>query len=84
MSKNKNKTKMLLRAIEQFRVCGYCGEEVSYEIYGANYATIDHIIPKSKGGSEALENKTLCCLGCNRGKGNRIHQPNFTFADLKG
>lgn len=80
---SKSNKKILLRAIEQFRVCGYCGEEVSYEIYGPNYATIDHIIPKSKGGSEALENKTLSCLGCNRGKGNRIVQPEFNLAKLR-
>lgn len=32
--------------------------------------TIDHVIPKSKGGTNELDNKKLCCSTCNSLKGN--------------
>jgi 5-methylcytosine-specific restriction endonuclease McrA len=34
-------------------------------------ATIDHIIPRSKGGSDDLSNLRLACWECNRRRGNR-------------
>ena len=34
--------------------------------------TIDHIIPKSKGGADASENKQLLCGACNSKKGNKL------------
>ena len=42
--------------------CGYCGT-------GAT--TIDHVVPRSRGGSDSWENLVACCLGCNNAKGNR-------------
>ena len=33
---------------------------------------VDHIIPVSLGGSDALDNKQLLCSKCNREKGNAI------------
>lgn len=34
--------------------------------------TKDHIIPKSKGGSEEIENMQTMCTDCNRKKGDKI------------
>lgn len=46
------------------RKCVYCGKEnVSIEI--------EHIVPKSKGGSDRVSNLTLACDLCNDKKGNR-------------
>jgi 5-methylcytosine-specific restriction endonuclease McrA len=35
--------------------------------------TVDHIRPKSKGGSDDWKNKQPMCTGCNTRKGNKIH-----------
>ncbi|EAZ88598.1 RNA-guided endonuclease IscB [Crocosphaera chwakensis] len=46
------------------RTCQYCGaKEVPFEI--------EHIVPKSKGGSDRVSNLTLSCHKCNQKKGNR-------------
>lgn len=34
--------------------------------------TQDHIRPKSRGGSDGLENKQILCRKCNEGKGNKL------------
>ncbi len=44
--------------------CQYCNKK-SVEI------TIDHIIPKSRGGMDTWENLTAACVRCNNRKGNR-------------
>ena len=38
----------------------------------SNAATLDHIIPKSKGGSHTYDNVTLLCRSCNTIKGDKI------------
>jgi 5-methylcytosine-specific restriction endonuclease McrA len=46
------------------RKCAYCDvENVPFEV--------EHIHPKSKGGSDRVSNLTLACHGCNQAKGNR-------------
>jgi 5-methylcytosine-specific restriction endonuclease McrA len=45
--------------------CAYCGR-------GDLPLTIDHVIPKSKGGDESWENLVAACLPCNNRKGDRI------------
>lgn len=37
--------------------------------------TVDHIIPKSKGGTSAEENLQALCFHCNNRKGHRIEHP---------
>lgn len=44
--------------------CGYCGR-------ADLPLTIDHVIPKSKGGDDCWENLVAACLPCNNRKGNR-------------
>jgi hypothetical protein len=43
--------------------CVYCGSKRNL--------TIDHIIPKSKGGQNTWMNLITCCSSCNRMKGDR-------------
>lgn len=55
-------------------VCCYCKGTVriatSYYDVSPDRATVDHIIPYSKGGSDALVNTKLACYGCNNARGN--------------
>ena len=67
--------------------CQYCGER--------NYLlTVDHIIPKSRGGKTNWTNGVVACKPCNMKKGNRtareanmrLHKtpvrPNFSFHQI--
>ena len=47
---------------DKFR-CVYCGSQ--------RQLTIDHVIPKSKGGQNTWSNMVTCCSKCNCKKGNR-------------
>lgn len=44
--------------------CQYCGLR-------SNTLTIDHVIPRSKGGMDTWDNVVACCQTCNVKKGNR-------------
>lgn len=43
--------------------CGYCGSKKNL--------TIDHIVPRSRGGGNTWENLVTCCSNCNTKKGDR-------------
>jgi 5-methylcytosine-specific restriction endonuclease McrA len=45
--------------------CQYCGNERSN-------LTVDHVIPRSKGGASSWDNIVTCCAPCNRRKGDRL------------
>ena len=46
--------------------CQYCGEKQSY-----GNLTLDHVIPKSRGGLGGWENLVSACMTCNQKKGSR-------------
>ena len=48
---------------DNFR-CQYCGTK-------AHNLTLDHVIPKSRGGSDSWENLVAACVKCNNKKSNR-------------
>lgn len=62
------KTKMSIEDLVRFykSTCQYCLQKFS-----VSDLTIDHIIPKSKGGSDDHNNRTLCCRRCNQIKGSK-------------
>lgn len=49
--------------------CQYCGEEP-----GAKQLTIDHVMPRSRGGRTSWDNVVTACGECNRRKGSRTPQ----------
>jgi 5-methylcytosine-specific restriction endonuclease McrA len=46
--------------------CQYCQRGGS-----AAHLTLDHVIPRSRGGESSWENLVACCHQCNNRKGNR-------------
>lgn len=42
--------------------CGYCSKSAN---------TIDHVLPKSRGGQDTWENLVACCLKCNNAKSDK-------------
>lgn len=50
--------------------CHYCAKKVQRRFGqgGIDKATIDHVIPKSRGGESKFSNFVLCCLQCNAEK----------------
>ena len=62
--------------LEKFdRTCIYCGEtKVPLEV--------EHLIPKSRGGSNRVDNLGIACHTCNQAKGNRTPEE-FGFPDIQ-
>lgn len=54
-------------------ICQYCGKNTNL--------TIDHIMPKSRGGSDSWENTVVACTRCNNRKGD--HTPEEAGMKLK-
>lgn len=46
--------------------CQYCGSR--------KQLTLDHVVPRSKGGTHTWDNVVAACSGCNSRKGDRIPQ----------
>jgi hypothetical protein len=60
-------------------VCHYCGTRLATEATAKggrleNQVTLDHIIPRSRGGGNHLENFVLSCPGCNQWKGKEFYE----------
>lgn len=54
------------------RVCRVCG--------ATEHVTIDHIVPRSRGGTNAPENLQVLCGYCNRRKGDAVPVTGKTYA----
>jgi len=58
-------TRLNVIARDRFQ-CQYCGDELS-----PRDATLDHVKPRSQGGTTTWTNVVTCCSSCNRRKGGR-------------
>ncbi len=56
-----NRKNIIQRDNYRCQYCGYKGDDLS----------IDHVIPRSRGGEDKWENVTTACISCNISKGNR-------------
>ena len=58
----RNRVEIVNLPIPEFK-CVYCNSK--------NELTIDHVIPKSRGGKNTWENLVTCCKKCNAKKDNK-------------
>ena len=58
--------------------CAYCSEPLD-----ENTATIDHIVPKFKGGHNIRTNMCCCCTQCNREKASTLLEDWYTEKNKK-
>jgi CRISPR/Cas system Type II protein with McrA/HNH and RuvC-like nuclease domain len=61
--------------------CAYCGITVKVGDSGADAATLDHVQPASKGGSNRADNLVVACKSCNS---SRQDSPMAVFCRSKG
>lgn len=47
------------------RRCWYCGKKITAKNY-----SIDHRIPKARGGNDSKYNRVVACIPCNQDKGS--------------
>ena len=52
--------------------CWWCGKCLTEE-----EMTIEHLLPRSRGGSNSDENLRLACKSCNQSRGNSIFPPRW-------
>ena len=65
-------TRMMIYYRDNFR-CAYCGKTLrDHEL------TIDHVVPRSRGGKWSWENLVTSCINCNRAKKQAIWIPRYT------
>lgn len=50
--------------------CAYCCCQLVYQNGQKNSATVEHIIPKSQGGTYNIKNCLMACKLCNNTRGN--------------
>ena len=51
---------------EQEGICAGCGTHFPFRVMD-----VDHILPRSRGGTDHIDNLQLLCSGCNRSKGSK-------------
>lgn len=54
------------------RECFYCG--VGFAPAGPDHRTVDHRVPRSRGGTDSLRNLVFACYACNQRKRDRTEE----------
>lgn len=63
--------KMRLAEAQNWRCC-YCGVRMTLHCGGLDEATFEHVVPKSRGGTDGTENLVIACFGCNSRRGHAM------------
>lgn len=50
--------------------CCYCGCKMNTLVNNKRAVTVEHVIPRSKGGADTWENTVAACAKCNHSRGN--------------
>lgn len=56
--------------IRDLYTCGYCDN-----VFDKTELTIDHVIPRARGGKTTWENTISCCKSCNSNKSDKLMVP---------
>lgn len=68
----RNQRKKLTKLFnQQAGICPYCMEDMTLEKGFISTATLDHIIPKMRGGKDLNNNLLAACSQCNHKKGSK-------------
>lgn len=65
--KNRKKQQVLER---DGNCCCWCGKPLTWD-----QMTIEHLVHRSKGGRNDIDNLRIACFPCNNSRGNRLYPP---------
>lgn len=69
--------------LKQNGLCYWCGYPMVWTKNHARYPTLEHRIPRSLGGNNAIDNLAVACTMCNQDRGNNIMYKPKEFKSLK-
>ena len=68
---------MVLRKLQAIKSCMYCHIELTQKQNARSQFTIEHLVPLSRGGTNASDNLGASCRSCNGRKRTRTHTEFF-------
>ena len=65
--------------------CIHCKRKLAIDLEGRPLGreTVEHIVPRTHGGTDAIENLAIACSRCNQGKGARLDPRPWTDEGLQ-
>lgn len=92
MTEQRVRTRAILWKKQKGR-CAKCGVNMKFppktapirgQPFDPNVCTVDHIIPKARGGTMRRENCRLLCYACNMARGNEHDVAEFSVGAIVG
>lgn len=78
-TRTRNRRRLALLVLAQKGLCHICGQRMTLRTYRkhGNHprgrdATVDHVVPRAKGGSNHWHNLRAACNDCNQRKADRL------------